>query len=440
MKGVMRWLRRIALWVCGVPVAPHYWFALMIVAGAFVVTWMFGWSEQAFRLAGMCLQVGGGGAVLWEIVKTRADFKQPSVRSQFRDWLNAFPQRNPPQQTVSADGIFWGDSSAVLHVSTTHGPSADQTVEGRLKHLEEITKALELNQGRLHSAFRETERKLQKDLDMRARLLTGRIENVVKLLETTATSGIHISGFGVVLVFFGTIFGGMAPEISGALTSSQLFPSWQDLIGFIKNFFGQIVSLLGSFIAYSVFYKNSRPQIIAYYQPSRRNQSMIDLVIENVGSGNAYGIKFSKPLPIGWFGISASAGEGRYIPTASSIPSLAPRQRLVFVAGQYGGLLDVLGDSGISIEMSYKFNPPFLPPLKTTDDCIISVKHLEGMATFKSMEQAVVDAIEGRNQTAVKDICESLQKIAQNLSEIGRVKEFSEAQGDENKCTNKSQS
>lgn len=40
------------------------------------------------------------------------------------------------------------------------------------------------------------------------------------------------------------------------------------------------------------------------------------------------------------------------------------------------------------------------------------------MQTIKSLEQAVVDAIEGRNQTTIKNISNSLQKIERNLARI----------------------
>lgn len=40
------------------------------------------------------------------------------------------------------------------------------------------------------------------------------------------------------------------------------------------------------------------------------------------------------------------------------------------------------------------------------------------MATIKSLEQAVVDAIEGRNQTTIKNIRGSLHEIERHLAKI----------------------
>jgi len=109
-------------------------------------------------------------------------------------------------------------------------------------------------------------------------------------------------------------------------------------------------------VAYVAVYKNSQPQVVAYYQPSEQQQSIIELVIENIGTGNAFDIKFSKPMPIGWYGIEAPSGRGSYIST-SGIPLLAPRQRLVFHGGQFGGLAKEFGPGGIQLDITYKFNP-----------------------------------------------------------------------------------
>lgn len=77
-----------------------------------------------------------------------------------------------------------------------------------------------------------------------------------------------------------------------------------------------------------------------------------------------------------------------------------------------------LGTKGIELNITYKFNPPLRCQKKTTDTCVLSVEHLAGMQTIKSLEQAVVDAIEGRNQTTIKNISNSLQKIERNLARI----------------------
>ena len=142
MKRFVRWLRYVGLWVRRMPVAPYYWWAVAVVVVSVVTTWLCGWSERAFRLTGMLLQLGGVLTVVWGILKTRADFGQPTVRSQFQRWIKEFPSYHPRVIEASMNGMFPSMVGEAYGYST-HGPSADQTVEGRLKHLEKIIKELE---------------------------------------------------------------------------------------------------------------------------------------------------------------------------------------------------------------------------------------------------------------------------------------------------------
>ncbi|WP_397474924.1 hypothetical protein [Pusillimonas sp.] len=186
---------------------------------------------------------------------------------------------------------------------------------------------------------------------------------------------------------------------------------------YLADYLAPASAVLAALVAYVAVYKSSQPQVVAYYQPSERQQSIIELIIENVGTGNATDITFSKPIPIGWYGIEAPSRQGSYIPT-SGIPLLAPGQRLVFHGGQFGGLAEELGPEGIQLNITYMFNPPLWRKKRAIDTCALSVEHFKGMVTIKSLEQAVVDAIEGRNQTTFGSIRDSLQEINRNLAAI----------------------
>ncbi|MFG0675871.1 hypothetical protein [Delftia sp. WSY_7] len=190
-----------------------------------------------------------------------------------------------------------------------------------------------------------------------------------------------------------------------------------NIASYLSDYLAPAAAALAAVVAYLAVYKNSQPQVVAYYQSSGRQQSIIELVIENVGTGNAFNIAFSHPIPIGFFGIKHPDGKGKYIP-ASGIPSLAPRQKLVFWGGQYGGLLNEIGEKGLRIDISYEFNPPLWRNKKANDTCVLSVKHLEGMTTVKSMEEAVVNAIDGKNASTISDIRSALQGIESHLAKL----------------------
>ena len=217
MTKLVRWLRAVAHWLRRVPVAPHYWYAVVVVMASLAVMWMCGWTEKAFRITGMVLQLIGVLATVWGIWRTRSDFAQPSVCSQFSSWLRTFPRWNPPPIELSVKPIEVG-LFGEAHAISTSGPSVDQTVEGRLAHLENIVKKMEVEQAKTHIAVIEAERKAQHAIDAQALALGGQIDEVSKKVETTATSGVHVAAFGVILLFFGTIFGGAAPELHCLLT------------------------------------------------------------------------------------------------------------------------------------------------------------------------------------------------------------------------------
>ena len=101
---------------------------------------------------------------------------------------------------------------------TTHGPAADQTIEGRLGHLEDVVKKLAAAHGRTHIAVLQAEKKAQKALDEQARMLSSQIDTVHGKIEATATGGLHISAVGAILIFFGTVFGSAGHELHRLLT------------------------------------------------------------------------------------------------------------------------------------------------------------------------------------------------------------------------------
>lgn len=212
MKNFVRWLKQISHWVRRIPITRHYWVAFAVVAATILVVGACGWTEDAFRLSGMGLQLGGVFTVVLGILKTRTEFRHASVWSQFRSWAKMFPPLHPPKITASGHTVLPGIVSEGYAYST-HGPAADQTIEGRLGHLEDVVKKLEAAHGRTHIAVLQAEKNAQKALDEQARQLSSQIDTVHGKIEATATGGLHISAVGAILIFFGTVFGGAGHEL-----------------------------------------------------------------------------------------------------------------------------------------------------------------------------------------------------------------------------------
>jgi hypothetical protein len=212
MKNCFRWLSEIFHWARQVPITNHYWWAIAVVGVSFFVVGASGWTEKGFRLAGMTLQLAGVLTVVWGILRTRADFGQPTVRSQFKIWTKVFPPLHSPTKTATVNVVLPGLMGEAYGYST-HGPAVDQTIEGRMTHLESVVKKLEMAQGRTHIAVLQAERKAQQSIDTQARHQAGQIDAVARKVEATATSGVHVSAVGVVFLFFGTILGSAALEL-----------------------------------------------------------------------------------------------------------------------------------------------------------------------------------------------------------------------------------
>lgn len=134
-----------------------------------------------------------------------------------------------------------------------------------------------------------------------------------------------------------------------------------------------LVTLMAVSVAYLALFKQSRPHILIQYRPNPGIQTLIDLVIENIGSGMARDVAFSQPLPAQCFGIERPDGPGSEV-LGDGLPAIAAGQRYVFDGGQYGGLVSKIGGNP-EIEISYIFRNPIGINRKRKEQCALSVTH-----------------------------------------------------------------
>lgn len=182
-----------------------------------------------------------------------------------------------------------------------------------------------------------------------------------------------------------------------------------------------LATLLAVWVAYLAVLRGSQPQILIYYQPNPDVPSLIDLVVENVGGGNAIDVSFSEPLPINCFGIEKPQGDSGLIPK-SGLPSVSAGQRYIFNGGQYAGLSDKLG-AGLKLTISYQYRNPVGFLRSESDSLVLAIAHLSGMPTRTSASQAIVDALKGPNRTTIQEIRDALHSINQQLRLMAKQKE-----------------
>lgn len=186
----------------------------------------------------------------------------------------------------------------------------------------------------------------------------------------------------------------------------------------LGTFLAAIFGFLAVGVTWLALSNNSQPQVLIYYQPSINRQSMIDLIIENVGNGTAFGVKFSAPIPINWIGIDKPdlSQPGGWL-SAGGIPALAPKQRYTFTGGQFSGLKAKLGE-GVKLKINYRYLNPLRILVRGSDDSVLAINHFLGYATYKTADQAIVDAVVGKNSSTILDMKNSMHGIDENLSKI----------------------
>ena len=188
----------------------------------------------------------------------------------------------------------------------------------------------------------------------------------------------------------------------------------------VATWLAGIGAFLAVGVAYMTLYKQSKPHILVFYAPNTKVASVIDLVIANIGGGNAIDVKFSVDLPIACYGIAAPTGNGRGL-SASGFPMIAPGQRYEFQGGQLGGLQKKLGD-GLRLLVTYQYKNPIGCLCSDEEEFVLSVSHLGDLPAQQYANQAIVDALKS-SETALNGIRDELRKIHVSFDQIVKSKE-----------------
>ena len=187
-----------------------------------------------------------------------------------------------------------------------------------------------------------------------------------------------------------------------------------------------IVTFLAVSIAYLAIYRQSKPNISVYYEPSNDTASVIDLVICNSGGGSARDLEFSGSIPINCWGIEKpmDIDDSRFLKI--KIPLLAPGKELRWQAGQYGGLSSQIGD-GFSVTASYKYRTPLSMQKKGKEISVLDIRYMTRMHSSNSPAYDLADAMKGRNNTIFLKTNKQLEAINKSLARIASALEGDES-------------
>lgn len=173
---------------------------------------------------------------------------------------------------------------------------------------------------------------------------------------------------------------------------------------------GLVVATIAAFAAYLLFRISSDPHVIVYVKHDRDRPTLLLLVIENIGRGVAYGVKFelSRRIPRLAQGLTPTGTKKEFDemmegPLISGVPALAPGEQRVMTWGQYGGLRDALGPNSVQVRAQFEGGWP------------IRVGHeVESILEVTSFEHT--DAAHSPAQAQLKQ----LERIARSIEGLSR--------------------
>ena len=150
------------------------------------------------------------------------------------------------------------------------------------------------------------------------------------------------------------------------------------------------------------------PNVVLSVSDDEARPSVLILVVENIGRGMAYDVRFDLPegFPYRAWGMEEKSAEPpkelKVGPLVNGIPALAPGGRRILTWGQYGGLKKAIGDRVLSVTVRFKKGTRDMSPVV----CKLDIESFAG-----------TDAVDrdGARQSA-----KALEKIGDTLARLER--------------------
>jgi hypothetical protein len=190
-----------------------------------------------------------------------------------------------------------------------------------------------------------------------------------------------------------------------------------------------VISVSAMTVSYFLLRTQVDPDIIVYTKHDELRSSVLLIVIENIGAGVAYNVRFHLDRPIvkeAW-GVEKPSSDPiktmSHGPLVTGIPILAPKERRVLTWGQFGGLSAALGDRGgirVTCEFESKKNFPW-DPTDHVHHSVLEVYSFERTDASEAPESRQVRELEKIS----RDIA-SIQRSLHTLAETARWPEIAE--------------
>lgn len=179
-----------------------------------------------------------------------------------------------------------------------------------------------------------------------------------------------------------------------------------------------VASVSTMVVTYFLLRTQVDPHVIVYTKHDDLRSTVLLIVIENIGTGVAYNVKFKLARPIvkvAW-GVEKPSddplGAMTAGPLVTGIPLLAPKERRVLTWGQFGGLSDVLGPNAVSVTCSFESRKAFpWDPSEHVTESVLEVYSFEGTDASEAPASRQVREL-ANIAGAVSQIQQSLRTLA----------------------------
>jgi len=217
---------------------------------AIVTPWCWQWSERSIRSSSFALQFCGLWIVVQGVADTRKQFGQRSLLSRSVLWAKtdlyaAIKQllrflriiKKAPGVTIELHGVqARATASGVGYVGIAPAP----TIEGRVAELEKLVTRLQATVVENHVDITERIQQINITVEKERSDRHTAYEAMGKKLEATATGGLDLSMFGVVLLAAGALYGAFPQEISDFMIGSITPHCWGPLASLAEGLRGTL--------------------------------------------------------------------------------------------------------------------------------------------------------------------------------------------------------
>jgi len=208
------WLRAFWQWVS---VPSTEWFGLGAIAAVGFGVASFGGSADAFRFAGLILQLMGIASVGWGIVQTRRLFGHPRLAQVARAWLGRFPSWKPGPREASCEAATSARFSVEGYAESKAPP--DATLEQRVTVLEDNLRRANDRMSSINERLKKKTSELSAELRAESQSRASSDRSLRQQLESASTGGLRLSAVGAIWLMVGVTMSTIPSELSALFGS-----------------------------------------------------------------------------------------------------------------------------------------------------------------------------------------------------------------------------